>query len=77
MVPMRIFMQFGLDSTGRLFIGLFAVVVLTALLFFFSARVPFLRSAILWISDRLVVFLYILVPLFALLFLYVIVRNIV
>lgn len=76
MVPMRIFMQFGLDSTGKLLIGLFAVIVLTALLFVFAARVRFLRSAILWISDRLVVFLYILVPLFALLFLYVIVRNI-
>jgi len=77
MVPMRIFMQFGLESTGKLLAGFLAVLLLTALLFVFSSRIRFLHSAILWIADRLVVFLFILVPLFAFLFVYVIVRNIV
>jgi hypothetical protein len=56
MVPMRLYMQFGMDDPTRLLIGTFAVLLLTVLLFLFSSRAGFLHSAILWISDRLVVF---------------------
>ena len=73
-------MNFGIDSGLKLFIGPLVVLLLTALLLGFSSRFHFMRfvhSAVLWISDRLVVFLFILLPLFVILLTYVIVRNII
>ncbi len=77
MAQMRIFMKFGIGNGTGLLVWPLAVLLLTALLLVFSARLGFLHSAVLWISDRLVVFLFILVPLFVFLFVYVIFRNIV
>lgn len=76
MAFVRFHMQFGMESGVRLFIGPLAVLLLTALLLVFSPKLRFLHSAVLWISDRLMVFLYILLPLFVVLSAYVIFRNI-
>jgi len=76
MVFVKIEMQFGLESRTLLLIGPLAILLLNAVLLSFSSKIRFLHSGILWISDRLVVFLYILVPLFAFLFAYVLLRNI-
>jgi hypothetical protein len=71
-------MRFGIDSGLRLLIGPLVVLLLTGFLLSFSWEFRFVRyvhSAILWISDRLIVFLYILIPLFVFLSVYVIFRN--
>jgi hypothetical protein len=53
------------------------VAVLSLMIFFlgFSSKFAWLRSSATWISDRLIVFLFILLPLFVILSAYVIVRN--
>ena len=78
MVFVKLDMQFGVESGARLLLGPLAILVLTAMLLSFSRTFRFVRllhSAILWISDRLVVFLYILVPLFVFLSGYLLVRT--
>lgn len=80
MVLAKLEMQFGIDSGTRLLLGPLVVFALTAALLALPRRlraVGFVHSAILWISDRLTVFLYILVPLFIVLFAYIIYRNII
>jgi hypothetical protein len=80
MAFVKFHMQFGIESGMRLLIGPLAMLLLTAILLAFPAKlrpVRFLHSAIQWISDRMLVFLYILVPLFVILLAYVIFRNIV
>ena len=80
MVYLRIFMQFGMESTTRLLVPPLMVLLLTAFLLSFSSKFRLVRlvhSAVLWISDRLVVFLFILIPLFVVLSMYVIFRNII
>lgn len=56
---------------------LWSVISLLAIAFltFISARLRFMVSAAAWISDRLIIFLYILIPLSILSILVVIVRN--
>jgi len=79
MAFVRFQMQFGIQSGVKLLIGPLAVSLLATILLCLPPRfrfVRFLHSAILWISDRLIVFLYILGPLYVLLFTYVIFRNI-
>ena len=79
MAFVRFHMQFGIQSGVKLLIGPLAVSLLATILLCLPPRfrfVRFLHSAILWISDRLIVFLYILGPLYVLLFTYVIFRNI-
>ena len=79
MAFVKFHMQFVIDSGLKLLIAPLAVWLLTTLLLIFPAKfrlVRFLHSAIQWISDRMLVFLYILVPLFVLLLGYVIFRNI-
>jgi hypothetical protein len=79
MAFVRFHMQFGIESGVRLLIGPLAVLLLTAILLSIPPKfrfVRFLHSVILWISDRLIVFLYILLPLFVILLAYVIFRNI-
>lgn len=74
-----IHMQTNLQSGIQLFIGPFLILLLTVFLLVFASRFPFVRSihsGLLWLSDRLTVFLFILVPLFVILSIYVIVRNI-
>ena len=54
------------------------VALLSLMIFFlgFSSKFGWLRSTATWISDRLIVFLFILLPLFVILSIYVIARNI-
>ncbi len=79
-VYLQMFMQFGVDNVPRLLIPPLAVLLLTVFVLVFSSKfriARFMRSAALWISDRLVVFLFLLIPLFIVLSAYVIFRNIV
>ena len=69
-------MQFDIESGLRLLIAPLAILLLTVFLLQHSSRFHRLRSVLLWFSDRVVVFLLILVPLFATGFVYVIFRNI-
>ena len=68
MAFVKFHMQFGIDSGLKLLIAPLAVWLLTTLLLIFPAKFR--------LSDRMLVFLYILVPLFVLLLGYVIFRNI-
>jgi hypothetical protein len=79
MAFVKLHMEFGIESGTKLLIGPLAVLLLTVMLLAFPPKfrlVRFLHAAIQWISDRLLVFLYILVPLFVALLAYVIFRNI-
>lgn len=72
-------MRFGIESGLALLLGPLVVLLVTIFLLRFSSGsrlVRSVRSAVLAISDRLVVFLFVLVPLFVLLSAYVILRNI-
>jgi len=69
-------MRFGIDSGPLLLIAPIAVLLLMAFLLH-SSTYHRLRFAALWLSDHVVVFLFILIPIFAVAFLYVIYRNIV
>ena len=78
MAFVRFHMEFGIESGVKLLIGPLIVLLLTAILLLFPSKlriVRFLHSAILWASDRMVVFLYVLVPLYVVLFAYVVLRN--
>jgi hypothetical protein len=70
-------MRFGLDSGLLLLIAPLSVLFLMGLLLAQSSKLGLFRSALLWLSDRLTVFLLILLPLFALASAYVIARNLV
>ncbi len=79
-VYLWVFMQFGMDNVPRLLIPPLIVLLLAAFVLAFSSKLRvagFMRSAALWISDRLVVFLFLLIPLFIVLSAYVIFRNII
>ncbi len=77
MAYLGLYMQFGIDSAIKLLAGPFAVLLLMAFFLGFSSKFHWLRSATVWISDRLTVFLFILLPLFVILSTYVIFRNII
>jgi len=73
-------MEFGFSSGLKLLRGPLAVLLLMIILLVLPTKLRlarFLHSAIRWISDRMLVFLYILVPLFIVVLIYVIFRNIV
>jgi hypothetical protein len=75
----RFHMEFGIQSGFKLLAGPLIVLLFTAILLGFPSRFRFGRfvhSAVLWISDRMIVFLYILLPLYIVLFTYIIYRNI-
>jgi len=76
MAYLGLYMQFGIDSTIKLLVGPFVVLFLMGFLLSFSSKFHWLRSATVWISDRLIVFLFILLPVFVILSTYVIFRNI-
>jgi hypothetical protein len=65
-------MQFGFESGLRLLIAPVVTLALTILVL----KSGFMRSGAVWLSDRLTVFLFILLPLFVTLTVYVIFRNI-
>lgn len=75
MAFVRLHMEFGIESGAKLLIGPLAVLLLTAILLGFQPKFRWARSVVSWISDRMTVFLYILLPLYLALFVYVIVRN--
>jgi hypothetical protein len=80
MAFIKLDMQFGIESGNKLLLGPLAVLLLMAVLLSFPRRfrvISFTHSAVLWISDRLTVFLYILVPVFIVVSAYVIYRNII
>jgi hypothetical protein len=73
-------MEFGFRSGLKLLRGPLTVLLLMAILLVLPPRhriTRFLHSAIPWITDRMMVFLYILVPLFVVVLTYVIFRNLV
>jgi hypothetical protein len=69
-------MQFGIESGLLLLIAPVAVLLLMAFLLYGSSKYQRMRSMAMWFSDRVVVFLFILVPLFVAVFVYVLFRNI-
>jgi hypothetical protein len=69
-------MQLGMELGNLAWVGPIVVIALTALLWSFSSKKRFVSTSIVWLSDRLTVFLLILVPLFVILSAYVIFRNI-
>jgi hypothetical protein len=76
MAFVKFHMEFGIDTGIQLYLAPVAVLLLTVILLVLSPRLRFLHSAIHWLSDRLIVFLYILVPLFVIVLAYVTLRNI-
>jgi len=54
-----------------------AVILVAAVISFLATRILPMRQTLIWLSDRLTVFLYILIPLSLLSLLVIIVRNIV
>ena len=68
-------MRLGIENGGKLWNGLFGTLLLMVVILGFSIKSRFVQSAALWISDRLIVFLFILIPLFVFLLVYVIIRN--
>ncbi len=76
MVALLVLNRFGIESRSKILIGFLITLLLTAFLLVFSSKVCLIDSAVLWLSDRLVVFLFVLIPLFVLLFIYVVFRNI-
>ena len=75
-VVLELLRQYGIGGSSKLLFGPLVVMLLTVFLLVFSSKIRFVQSTVLWISDRLIVFLYILLPLYVLLFAYVIFRNI-
>ena len=75
MAFVRLHMQFGIESGWKLLIGPLVVLLLMTFLLIFYPKLRLVHSAILWISDRMTVFLYILMPLYGLLFAYVVFRS--
>ena len=69
-------MQFGIERGLLLLIAPLFVLILTVFLFLRASKVHRVRSMAVWFSDRVVVFLFILVPLFAVASFYVILRNV-
>lgn len=69
-------MQFGIESGLRLFLAPLGVLLLMSILLHYSSTFPPVRSTAMWLSDRVVVFLFVLVPLFVIVAVYVIYRNV-
>jgi hypothetical protein len=69
-------MQFGLGGGLRLLIAPAAVLLGMGVLLDRLSNHSRVRSLAMWFSDRVVVFLYILVPLFTIAVTYVIYRNV-
>ncbi|HEX6034956.1 MAG TPA: hypothetical protein VFY83_10995 [Anaerolineales bacterium] len=67
----------GFENGNWLFTPPLGVLLLTGFLLRQSAKYRRLRSAMLWLADRIVIFLFILLPLFALGLVYVILRNVI
>lgn len=74
-----LFMRYGMESVALLWLGPFVILLVMTFLLLSPSKfrlVHFVNSAAVWISDRLIVFLYVLLPIFVILTLYVIFRNV-
>jgi hypothetical protein len=69
-------MQLGIENGFLLLIAPLVVLLLMAFLLYRSSKSSWVRSTAMWLSDRVTVFLFLLIPLFALLSVYVILRNV-
>ena len=69
-------MQFGIERGLLLLIAPLLVFILTAFLLLRASKLHRVRSIAVSFSDRAVVFLFVLVPLFAVASIYVILRNV-
>jgi hypothetical protein len=69
-------MHFGFENGLRLLIAPLVVLFLMGFLLYRSSTYSRVRSLAMWFADRLLVFLFILVPLFVILSVYVIFRNV-
>lgn len=69
-------MQFGIETGSLLWVVPLVVLLLTAFLLTRFSQRPSLRFAALWLSDRVVIFLFLLMPLFTLGAAYVLFRNV-
>ena len=69
-------MRFGIGSGLFLLIAPLVILALMAFLLYRSSTYRRLRSLAVWVSDRVVVFLFILIPIFAIASAYVIFRNV-
>jgi hypothetical protein len=70
--------QFGMEAGLALILGPVASLVVTGFVLVLVSRQGggnAVRAGVLWISDRLTIFLYILLPLFLISSAYVVVRN--
>jgi hypothetical protein len=77
MAYLGLYIHFGIENAVLLLAGPLIVLCLMVFLLGFSSKFHGLRSATNWLSDHLVVFLFILLPLFVIFSAYVIIRNIV
>jgi len=68
--------EYNIDFLKYLPIWSFITVVAVVFTSFFAPKVLFIRQGILWIADRLVIFLYILIPLSVFSLVVVVFRNI-
>lgn len=68
--------QFGIEGGLMLLIAPLASLIITGYLLSHASNSHRLRSTAMWLSDRVVVFLLILIPLFAVASMYVILRNV-
>lgn len=64
----------GAAFASVLFLWMIVTIILAVALAFLSSRIRFLSASISWISDRLTIFLIILMPLSALSIIYVLLR---
>jgi hypothetical protein len=74
-----LFMRYGMESVALLLLSPLAILLLMTFLLLSPSKlrlVRFVNSAAVWISDRLIVFLFILLPTFVILTLYVVFRNV-
>ena len=67
--------EFGLSLPQYIIPWSIVTLLLAILLAFLSSRLAWMRAAALWVSDRLLVFLFLFVPAFFISLLTVVIRN--
>lgn len=74
MLLLNRYVSAGAAFASVLFLWMIVTIILAVALAFLSSRIRFLSASISWISDRLTIFLIILMPLSALSIIYVLLR---
>jgi hypothetical protein len=75
MAYLGLYMKFALENKAQILAGPLVMLAWMILLLVLSAKLHWLRAAAVWLSDRLTVFLFILLPLYLILSGYVLIRN--